>query len=550
MPTYRTQNRAFILGWGILLILALCATFVLLMLTGRLQSNSSSGIRTAASNNTAFSHRAIWSFSTKVSSSESTHSVHQLTPPSLTPTAQSAQFKQNIQLSKNASDTTNKQDIATERDLLSEPVFATPAERGYWLLLNKAYLPPDFDQDTFDHLWECWEEPLRSQAQSATLAERRKIAFARYGLIRRDSDPLNRPLQYVVSESGNWSMNCLACHQGQVAEKVIPGVANAQFNMQTLYEDVRATKLKLGKKLTHMDLGSAFLPLSSSRGTTNAVMFGVVLLNFRDANLNLDKQRPRPALTNHDHDPPAWWQLHRKRNMYIDGFAAKNHRALMQFLLVEQNGPRQFQTWEADFQDILAWIESLRPPRFPGKVDANLAQQGKHVFKQNCAKCHGTYGTGGEWPARSVPLGIVKTDSLRLTGLTVKHRTHYAASWFAKTGPQTTQTEPAGYIAPPLDGVWATAPYFHNGSVPTLWHVLNPAERPKIWSRAVGEYDLAKVGQKIEAFTQIPPLAKSPAAKREYYDTSEKGKSAQGHDFAAPLSAASKRALLEYLKTL
>ena len=32
--------------------------------------------------------------------------------------------------------------------------------------------------------------------------------------------------------------------------------------------------------------------------------------------------------------------------------------------------------------------------------------------------------------------------------------------------------DPGGYVATPLDGLWASSPYFHNGSVPTLWHGL------------------------------------------------------------------------------
>ncbi len=162
-----------------------------------------------------------------------------------------------------------------------EPRFATRAERGQWLLLNKAFLPPDFDQETFDQLWQRWEEPARSEAEKATPDERRKLMYARYGLAERVNDERHRPLQYVVSQTGQWSMNCLACHQGTLAGEAIPGLANAQYNMQSLYEDVRNTKLLAGKQLTHMDLGSAFVPLSTSRGTTNAVMFGVVLLNFR-----------------------------------------------------------------------------------------------------------------------------------------------------------------------------------------------------------------------------------------------------------------------------
>ena len=51
---------------------------------------------------------------------------------------------------------------------------------------------------------------------------------------------------------------------------------------------------------------------------------------------------------------------------------------------------------------------------------------------------------------------------------------------------------------PPLDGIWATAPYLHNGSVPTLYDMLNSKPCPKIFTRSfkTGEedYDKTKVG--------------------------------------------------------
>ena len=40
-----------------------------------------------------------------------------------------------------------------------------------------------------------------------------------------------------------------------------------------------------------------------------------------------------------------------------------------------------------------------------------------------------------------------------------------------------------GYLAQPLYGVWASAPYFHNGSVPNVWEVLKPQDRYPIWRR-------------------------------------------------------------------
>src|SRR5262245_13127196 len=91
-------------------------------------------------------------------------------------------------------------------DAREPPPDASSAERGYWLLVNKAYVTPDFDQETFDAVWKVWPEPLKSQAEKASADERRMLAFSRYGLTPRPDDPA-KPLQYVV-EQGVWTMNC------------------------------------------------------------------------------------------------------------------------------------------------------------------------------------------------------------------------------------------------------------------------------------------------------------------------------------------------------
>jgi hypothetical protein len=51
-----------------------------------------------------------------------------------------------------------------------------------------------------------------------------------------------------------------------------------------------------------------------------------------------------------------------------------------------------------------------------------------------------------------------------------------------------------GYVAPILNGVWATAPYLHNGSVPTLWHLMHPESRPCRFEVGGHKLDSTKVG--------------------------------------------------------
>lgn len=418
------------------------------------------------------------------------------------------------------------------------------AEKGYRFLTEKAYLPADFDEATFAEVWKVWPAALKKRAEQASLEERRKMAFERYGLTPRIEDP-TKPLQYVVA-NGVWTMNCFACHGGTVRGETYPGAPNSRYALQTLTDDTRAVKLLAGRKLGRMDVGSVFVPLGTSNGVTNAVMFGVALMNFRDADLNVVADRPPPAMTHHDMDAPPWWHFHRKSQLYIDGFAGKGHRGLMQFMLVRQNGPEKFHEWEADYREVFAYLSSLRPPKYPHPIDKPLAERGHIAFNRNCAGCHGTYGDGSPFPGKIVPIDEVATDRVRLDSLTSEHRAGYGKSWFAEYGKLNNVDNPGGYVAPPLDGVWASGPYFHNGSVPTLWHVLHPSERPKIWRRT-GEEDRERVGV---AFESAPSAPRFGAVRREYYHTGDFGKSSAGHDFPDELSEEEKQAVLEYLKTL
>jgi hypothetical protein len=108
---------------------------------------------------------------------------------------------------------------------------------------------------------------------------------------------------------------------------------------------------------------------------------------------------------------------------------------------------------------------------------------------------------------------------------------------------------PLAYKARPLDGIWATPPYLHNGSVPSLYDLLSPAaERPKILYLGSHEFDPVKVGIIVQPFTGASTL-----------DTSKPGNSNGGHEFSdrpGPgvvgryLTPEERHELVEYLKTL
>lgn len=432
------------------------------------------------------------------------------------------------------------------------------AKRGYRYLTEVPLLTSDFDDDTFSKVWQSWPEPLRSEAEKLSPAARREMAFHRYGLTRRPED-LNQPfdehsqpLQYVVNQSGVWTMNCLACHGGAVYGTPTPGSPNNRYALQTMTEELRATKMKIGKPLSRMDLGAFFIPLGTTHGTTNAVVFGMGLMARRDADLNLIAGMPKRHV-HHDMDAPPWWHFSKRPNIYIDGFAEKGHRGLMQFTLIPENGPEVFRQREDDFRDVAAYLSSLEPPRYQGPIDRELAGQGRVVFENNCSSCHGTYGEEESYPNVRIAIEDVATDPVRLTALTVEGRQKYADSWFAHAGEsdqQETVVDPEGYVAPPLDGVWASPPYLHNGSVPTLWHLLHASQRPAVWRRTNQAIDAEKVGFQIEIVDEVPANLTDVATRRTYFDTRKFGKSAKGHDYPSALSEDEKRSVLEYLKTL
>src|SRR5581483_12190752 len=89
-----------------------------------------------------------------------------------------------------------------------------------------------------------------------------------------------------------------------------------------------------------------------------------------------------------------------------------------------------------------------------------------------------------------VALETVGTDPTLARSITRRNMDYFNQSWFAQErGPDGTRytiAETDGYQAPPLDGIWATAPYFHNGSVPTLYHVLDSKSRPTLFTRSYG----------------------------------------------------------------
>jgi mono/diheme cytochrome c family protein len=237
-------------------------------------------------------------------------------------------------------------------------------------------------------------------------------------------------------------------------------------------------------------------------------------------------------------DIPPWWRVKKKNALYATGMGRgdqTHHMTNMTIFSVADVA--ELKKIEKTFVDVAAYIRSIEPPKFPGKTDAKLVAAGETVFNANCAKCHGTYGKNETYPNLLIDAKVVGTDPELATKSWVNDA---AAKWWADSeyGNGSRYELHPGYVPPPLDGIWATAPFLHNGSVPTLEALLDSSKRPSVWSSAFGddEFDLDAVGWKT--------------GTGDAYDTTKPGGSNAGHLYGDALADDERRAVLEYLKTL
>lgn len=197
-----------------------------------------------------------------------------------------------------------------------------------------------------------------------------------------------------------------------------------------------------------------------------------------------------------------------------------------------------------DFLGQVKWLKDylseLPPPKYPFPVDEAKVAAGKPVFDANCAGCHASEKTGTPLPLHEVGTDRGRLDSWNKSAA-IKANQVVKDMGLERKG--LVEEDLKGYIAAFLDGIWLKAPYLHNGSVPTLRDLLEPAaDRPKVFWRGYDVFDQVKIG-----FVTDSPEAQRVGTR---LDTASKGGGNQGHEFGTSLSVAEKEALVEYLKTL
>ncbi len=435
--------------------------------------------------------------------------------------------------------------LAAAPAVAAEP---TAAERGQAALAGTAFIPAFWTPRAVDAAWKQWGLAARPADYDAALRERYGLHPAPYP---NDGLPMGlRKARYVLGTGVG--ADCMMCHGGSMMGTSYVGLGNASLDIQAVFDDFSRAD-GIAKKTP--------FAFSQVRGTNEADGFGVYLLGFRNPDLSIAGGWKNLGLRDDTcADVPAWWLLKKKRTMYATGATdARSVRSLMQFMMHPLNGPDDFARHEPAFRDVQAYLLSLEAPKYPFPIDSAKADAGLVVFADHCVRCHGTYGAAWTYPNRVVPLAEIGTDPVRHRSVSEAYGAAYAASWFGKErdgwfvdGKLLRWT--AGYQAPPLDGIWATAPYLHNGSVPTLAGVLNSKARPKLFTRSYrtgeADYDRDRVGWKVTELPAPPGPDVPPFERRKVYDTTQSGRGNAGHTFGDELTEVERRAVIEYLKTL
>jgi hypothetical protein len=422
------------------------------------------------------------------------------------------------------------------------------AERGRLNITLTGYLKPAWSARAYERAGRLWKETSAPDPQADPAAY--AAAFERhYGLHRAPypNDGLPMGLRRARGRNGTRTglqIDCLVCHGGSIGGTSYVGLGNTTLDLQALLSEMTRADGRF--------LPPSFFVINSARGTANAGMFAAVLLSLRNPDLSERRFPLNLGATLPEMDVPPWWHLKRKATMYYDGRTdARSVRSSMQFLLGEKS-LADLKELEPTFRDILAYFKSLTPPKYPFPIDATRAERGRAIFTKSCARCHGTYGPEGKYPNRIVALKVIGTDPARALGLADRLVAHYNSTWFGEDYP--VNLEKVGYQAPPLDGIWATAPYLHNGSVPTLAALLNSPDRPARFRRPPStgfeHYDTVNVGWKSDVVSDLPSPALPPHEARFIYDTARFGLGNGGHTFGDTLNDQERFDVIEYLKAL
>jgi hypothetical protein len=281
-------------------------------------------------------------------------------------------------------------------------------------------------------------------------------------------------------------------------------------------------------------------------------------------NFPMDARYTREDELNGASDYPSIWQQYPRQGMHLhwDGNNTSVDERNLSAALGAGVTPVTVDI--ASIKRVRSWTLTLSPPAFPvpSAIDPSKVEHGRQLFGEYCATCHGMKNASGKYhydTDRFSRLGQVEdlsrigTDPNRWKSYTQNFAAAQNLLYAGYPWRFTHFSKTAGYSNQPLDGIWARSPYLHNGSVPTLRDLLEPAAclrsnpcRPSKWYRGSDMIDLVKVGYRSDDYGVAPQ-------DLFLYDTSIPGNSNKGHEgkmYGTKLAPSDKDDIVEYMKTL
>jgi mono/diheme cytochrome c family protein len=411
-------------------------------------------------------------------------------------------------------------------------VDAVAAQRGSNVFTNGALGELRIPRQAVDNLWLAW-------GQSFPPADYAVQLRARYGLGDPPFANDGLPMGFRRKDATTVTMDCLLCHGGQVAGVPVVGAPNSLLDLQGLFDDLNTLASQFGYPAPWTQQNR-----TQAAGANDPMGMG---LEFSRA---YGPATPVIHTQLGFQDPPPWWNVKFKQRIYTDGSGdARGYRTMMATMLAFGLPFQSLQALAPTFEDIRQYILTLLAPAWPfaSPPPADVTA-GHALFNLHCADCHGTYGPDGSYPNDVTATTQLGTDATREANFAADEVTWVNNSWFGQDFPM---VDTQGYLAPPLVGIWASAPYLHNGSVPDLAALLDATQRPTRWRRAGTSalaYNQDRVGWEYTTVTTSPGTQTVEA--RKTYDTTLPGLSNAGHTYGAALTAPERLQLLAYLKTL
>jgi len=388
-----------------------------------------------------------------------------------------------------------------------------------------------------------------------------------HNYLNRTGESTGLPHDYNLATAPNGvkivGPNCLQCHAQMLNGELILGLGNALADFTTDQSGL-ANAANLGISLVYgagspeyaafenfYRAISTIAPkvICDTRGVNPADKLALVLAAHRHRDhLTWIEEETAPVMDEViPSDVPAWWLMKKKNSEFYTALGRGDHaRISMASGLLTMQDSTEARRIDNHIPDVMAFIKTIEPPLYPENIDEEMALQGKAIFDAKCATCHGTYGEEESYPNLLVDHKIIQTDSalFKVYEEVQYFIDDYNDGWFGHAPGAASLVRERGFIAPPLDGIWATAPYLHNGSVPTLEDLLYSPQRPTYWRRSFEDDDLDynKMGWNYS-------IENAPGDKT-VYNTTQYGYGNRGHYFGDDLTIEQRKAVIEYLKSL